>query len=67
MANARANAELLARAAGVSLGEVVSIRETRPFDQPFPVARADMAMEAAVAEGTVAVDAMVEMVLAIAD
>jgi uncharacterized protein len=66
VADARDKAELLARAAGVSVGEVLSIRETQPFDQPFPMrAQADMAMESAVAEGTLTVEAMVEMVLSL--
>jgi uncharacterized protein YggE len=67
--DARAKAELLARAAGVTLGPVVALRETQPFNQPFPAARAqaDMAMESALVEGTLAVDAMVEMVLTIAE
>jgi uncharacterized protein len=68
VADARAKAELYARAAGVSLGNVVGIRETQPFDQPFPMrAQAEMAMDGAVMEGTLEVEAMVEMVFTIED
>jgi uncharacterized protein len=68
VADARRKAELLAEAAGVGLGPVLGIRETRPFDEPFPMrAQADLAMESAVAEGTLTLEAMVEMVLAIAE
>jgi uncharacterized protein len=68
VADALAKADLLARAAGVTLGEVLAIRETQPFDRPFPMrAQADLAMESAIAEGTLTVDAMVEMVLALGD
>jgi uncharacterized protein len=65
--NAREKAELYADTAGVTLGEVLGIRETQPIDRPFPMmARAEMAMDGAVAEGTLEVTAMVEMVFAIA-
>jgi uncharacterized protein len=68
VADARAKAALLAEAAGVGLGPVVAIRETQPFNQPFPMrAQADMAMESAVAEGTLTVEAMVEIVLGLAE
>lgn len=66
VADARAKAELLAGAAGVSVGEVLSIRETQAIDQPFPMARAEMAMDSAIAAGTVELDALVEIVFAIA-
>lgn len=66
--NARAKAELFADAADVTLGEVVNIRETQPIDRPYPMmARAEMAMDDAVAEGVLEVSAMVEIVYAIAD
>jgi uncharacterized protein len=65
--NAREKAELYADTAGVTLGEVLGIRETQPIDRPYPMmARAEMAMDGAVAEGTLEVTAMVEMVFAIA-
>lgn len=68
VADARAKAELLAEAAGVGLGEVVNIRETQPVDQPFPMmARAEASgMAGAVAEGSVEISAMVEIVYSIA-
>lgn len=66
--DARAKAELLAEAAGVSLGALASLRETQPIDQPFPMAmRAEAAMDEAIAEGTVEITAMVELVYAIED
>jgi uncharacterized protein YggE len=66
--DARAKAELYAEAAGVGLGQVVGIRETQPFDRPFPMAmRAEAAMDGAVAEGSVAITAMVEIVYNIED
>jgi uncharacterized protein YggE len=63
VADARARAELYARAAGVTLGPVLSIREAVEVPQPM-MARAQ-AMEAAappVAQGTVALAAQVEVV-----
>jgi uncharacterized protein YggE len=66
VADARARAELFARAAGVTLGPVVSIRET--VDVPEPVMMRAQAMEAAptpVAQGTVALRAQVEIVYAL--
>jgi uncharacterized protein len=65
--DARDKAALLADAAGIELGQILSLRETMPFDRPFPMARAEMAMDGAIAEGTVEVMAMVEMVYAIED
>jgi uncharacterized protein len=66
--NARDKAGLYADAAGVALGDVLGIRETQPFDRPSPMmARAEMAMDGAVAEGTLEVTAMVEIVFAIAE
>ena len=66
VADARAKAELYARAAGVTLGAVVSIRETveRP---PGPVMMRAEAMDAAppVSEGTVTLSTQVEIVYAI--
>jgi uncharacterized protein len=64
--DAREKAELFADAAGVELGRVLSLRETMPFDRPFPMhARAEMAMDGAIAEGRIEVTAMVEMVFAL--
>jgi uncharacterized protein len=66
--NAREKAELYADAADVTLGDILNIRETQPIDRPFPMmARAEMAMDGAVAEGTLEVTAMVEIVYAIAE
>jgi uncharacterized protein YggE len=65
VADARAKAELYAEAAGVTLGEVVTIRENVGMGGPEPL-RAKAAMEAApVAEGTVTLTADVEVVFAI--
>lgn len=65
IADARAKAELYASAAGVALGQVLTIRETEQVAQPF-FARAE-AMDAAppVAEGTVSLRADVEVVFAL--
>lgn len=65
VADARAKAELYARAAGVALGPVQVIREAAAPSQPF-FARAE-AMDAAppVAEGTVALRAEVSVVFAL--
>lgn len=63
--DARAKAEVLARAAGVSLGPVRSIREGGG-EGPGPMfARAEMAADMPVAEGVVGVEARVEMVFGI--
>ncbi len=69
VADARAKAELLAEAAGVGLGPVINIRETQPVDQPFPMMmRAESSgMTGAVAEGSVELSAIVEIVYAIED
>jgi uncharacterized protein YggE len=66
VADARARAELYARAAGVTLGPVLTISEAREPSQPF-FARASDTMEAAVpiAEGTVALRAEVNVVFAL--
>jgi len=63
VADARAKAELLAKAAGVTLGPVLSIREGgEPAPGPM-FARAEMADAAApVAQGVVGIDARVEIV-----
>jgi uncharacterized protein len=66
VADARAKAELYARAAGVSLGPVVSIRETAE-QPPGPVMMRAEAADAAppVSEGTVTLSTQVEIVYAI--
>lgn len=66
VADARAKAELLAKAAGVTLGPVLSIREGgEPAPGPM-FARAEMAnADAPVAEGVVGVEARVEIVYGI--
>jgi uncharacterized protein YggE len=63
VADARARAELYARAAGVTLGPVLTISEAREPSQPF-FARAADTIEAAppIAEGTVALRAEVNVV-----
>jgi uncharacterized protein len=65
VADARARAELYARAAGVALGPVVSIRET--VEVPGPILmRAEAASDAPpIAAGTVTLSAQVEVVYAI--
>lgn len=66
VADARARAELYARAAGVTLGPVVTIREATDIGGPQPMyARAEMAVATPIAEGTVALSARVEVVYAI--
>ncbi len=63
IADARAKAELLTKAAGVTLGPVLTIRDTPAMGSPGPLrAKADMAAAAPVAEGTVTLGADVEMV-----
>lgn len=65
VADAAAKAELLAAAAGVRLGRVLSIREGGQ-DGPTPMfARAEMAMDMPVAQGVVALEARVEIVYAL--
>jgi hypothetical protein len=65
VADARAKAELLAAAAGVALGPVLSIREGgEPGPSPM-MARAEMAMDTPIAAGVVGVVARVEIVYAI--
>jgi uncharacterized protein YggE len=65
VADARARAELYARAAGVALGPVVSIREA--VDVPGPIMMRAEAASAAppIAAGTVTLSAQVEVVYAI--
>ena len=66
VADARAKAELFARAAGVTLGAVLSLREGGGMGGPVPMfAKADMAGAPPVAEGTVTLTADVEVVYAI--
>lgn len=66
--DARAKADLYASAAGVGLGPVLAIRETQPFDRPFPMAaRMEAMMDGAIAEGSIEVTAMVEIVFGIAE
>lgn len=63
VADARAKAELLAEAAGATLGPVLSIRAGSAPGRPIPyAARAEMAMDMGIAEGSVAVGAEVEVV-----
>jgi hypothetical protein len=66
VADARAKAELFARAAGVALGPVISIREGG-FSGPSPImARMDAAAAAPpIAEGSLEIGAQVEIVYAI--
>jgi uncharacterized protein YggE len=65
VADARARAELYARAAGVALGPVVSIRETVEVPGPIMM-RAEAASDAPpIAAGTVTLAAQVEVVYAI--
>ena len=66
VADARAKAELYAEAAGVTLGPVVTIRESTGMEPPQPFrAKAEMADAAPVAEGTVTLTADVEVVFGI--
>ncbi len=65
VADARARAELLAEASGVTLGRVLSIRE-QGGAMPGPMfARAEMAMDTPVAPGMISLGAQVEIVYAI--
>lgn len=60
---ARDKAELMSKAAGVTLGPVLTIRETPNMGMPGPLrAKADMAMAAPVSGGTVAMGVDVEVV-----
>lgn len=64
--DARAKARLIAKAAGVTLGPVLSIRESPGVGTPGPLrAKADMEMAAPVAEGSVTLGAEVEVVFGI--
>jgi uncharacterized protein YggE len=51
VANARAKAELLAEAAGVKLGKIVSISETAAYQPPMPMFRQDAAFAAPPVQG----------------
>jgi uncharacterized protein YggE len=65
VADARGKAELLADAAGLTLGPVLSLNESGGF-RPQPMfAQADMARGAPVAEGTMSLGAQVQIVYAI--
>ncbi len=65
VADARGRAELLAEAAGVALGPVLSLNESGGY-RPQPMfAQSDMARAAPVAEGTMSLSAQVQMVFAI--
>ena len=65
VADARATAELLAGAAGVTLGPVLSLNESGGY-RPQPMfAQADMARSTPVAEGTMSLSAQVQIVYAI--
>ncbi|MFO1105249.1 MAG: SIMPL domain-containing protein [Amaricoccus sp.] len=64
--DAKAKAELLAKAAGVTLGPVQSIQESGGGGSPAPLrAKAEMAMAAPVAEGQVTLGADVALVFGI--
>ncbi len=65
VADARAKAEVLATAAGVTLGPVLSIQEGGGGGPQPLFARAEMAGDAPIAEGTVSLGAQVEIVYAI--
>lgn len=66
--DARARAELLAEAAGVKLGRVLSITETQNYGQPMPVAyKADAAMSVPVQAGEVGMNASVTVVFEIVE
>lgn len=66
VADARARAELLADAAGVTLGPVMTLRESPSYDGPVPMrARAEVAMAMPVAEGAISLGASVEIVYGI--
>ena len=63
VADARARAELYAKAAGVTLGPVQSIREGGGMASPAPYrAKAEMSAAPPVAAGTVTLSAEVELV-----
>ena len=66
VADARAKAELYARAAGVTLGPLVTLSESAGGPSPAPYrAKMDMAAAPPIAAGTVTLDTQVEMVFAI--
>lgn len=66
VADARSKAELLVEAAGVTLGSVMSIDETGGRGGPVPMqARAEMAFDMPIAEGSLALTATVEIVYAV--
>ncbi len=65
VADARARAELLADAAGVTLGPVLSIREGGDAGPGPMMARAEVAMDMPVAAGVVGIEARVEIVYGI--
>ncbi|MEM9432869.1 MAG: SIMPL domain-containing protein [Pseudomonadota bacterium] len=67
--DARRKAEMLAQAAGVTLGDVQSISETAGRNRPVPLADARMAMESAVpiAEGELSLTSRVSVVFSIAE
>lgn len=66
VADARARAELYARAAGVTLGPVITIRESEQHAQPFMARAAMESMDSTpIAEGSVAIRAQVSMVFGI--
>ena len=62
---ARATAEQLAGAAGVTLGPVLSLNESGGYRPQQMFAQADMARSTPVAEGTISLSAQVQMVYAI--
>ncbi len=66
VADARARAELYARAAGVALGQVISIHETEAPVQPFFARAAAESMDATpIAEGSVSISAQISVVFGI--
>lgn len=69
VADARAKADLLAQAAGVALGEVMTISENGGFQQPMAMARGAMMESSAVpiAAGELDVSATVTVIFAIAE
>lgn len=70
VADARRKAELYAEAAGVGLGELLTLSESGGSGGPMPIARAEMAMAAdsvPVAPGELTVSARVSLVYALGD
>jgi uncharacterized protein len=65
VADARARAEILAQAAGVALGSIVSIREAEGAEPGPMFARTEMDAAQPIAEGVVGLTARVEIVFAI--